>query len=88
MRFRLIRTLQGVSSGPGRRPSRAEAQRFLSMFADGNERVRTRFFPAQASLFNIDWSGFVEQAEAPLSETECLIETFLRVLLQDKPAQG
>jgi hypothetical protein len=88
MRFRLISALQGISSGPGRRPSRADAQQFLSMFAEGNERVRARFFRAQSSLFNIDWSAFSDHPEAPLSETDCLIETFLRVLLQDKPAHG
>jgi hypothetical protein len=87
-RFRLISALQAASKGPGRRPSRAEAQRFLSMFGEGNERVRARFFPAQASLFNIDWTAFAEQAEPPVAEADSLIATLLRVLLQDKPANG
>jgi hypothetical protein len=48
-------------AGSGWRPTRAEAQRFLARFAVTNEQVRARYFPNQATLFDMDMSDLPEQ---------------------------
>jgi hypothetical protein len=51
-------------AGRGWRPTRAEAEEFMARFADTNEHARRRFFPEQATLFDMDFSDLPEQPEA------------------------
>ena len=41
-------------AGRGWRPTQSEARAFLARFAETNEHARARFFPDQASLFDMD----------------------------------
>lgn len=66
-RIRLLRMLLvKLGSGPGRLPTRAEAERFYQVYAESNEKVRKKFFPERAALFNEDFSRYPEEAQ-PLS---------------------
>jgi hypothetical protein len=47
--------------GSGWKPTRAEAQDFMSRFYGTNEHARRRFFPDQPTLFNMDFSDLPEQ---------------------------
>ncbi len=49
--------------GRGWRPTQAEARAFLARFAQTNEHARARFFPGQASLFDMDLSDLPTKPE-------------------------
>jgi hypothetical protein len=51
-------------AGRGWRPARAEAEAFMARFAATNEQARRRFFPNQATLFDMDFSDLPDQPEA------------------------
>ena len=77
---RLFHRLIGAScSGPGRLPSRAEAHEFLGRFAAGNERVRRRWLPEQARLFDEEFDHYPETAdpEPPADEQADLLLALL-----------
>lgn len=64
VRARLMRTaLTKLGGGRGQMPSRDEAEGFYRSFSESNERVRKRFFPERATLFNEDFSGYPEEAQ-------------------------
>lgn len=48
-------------AGRGMVPTRDAARAFLAQFAEGNERIRERFFPERESLFSDDVSAYPEQ---------------------------
>lgn len=50
-RAAILRNLEQGTTGPGRKPSRAAARAFLARFAEGNERIRARWFPERRTLF-------------------------------------
>ena len=58
--------------GPGRRPSRAEAEAFVNLFAESNERIRAEFFPQRAQIFSADFSRYPETADPLPSDAEVL----------------
>ncbi|MBV1799428.1 hypothetical protein [Siccirubricoccus sp. G192] len=58
--------------GPGRRPSRAEAEAFCAAFRDSNERLRATWFPALDQVFPADFSRYPEAADPLPAEAEVL----------------
>lgn len=66
-RASLTGVLNSLFAGPGRRPHRAAAREFLAAFAEGNERLRARWFPGRGTLFDDDFSDYPEAEEPPTS---------------------
>lgn len=62
-RGNLDRIVYDLGRGRGARPAKAAAKAFYSLFAEGNERVRARFFPDDATLFREDFSDYPETAD-------------------------
>lgn len=54
----IVFTLERISDGPGLRPSRPDAMRFLSSFEEGNNEISRLFFTNRKRLFVPDFSGF------------------------------
>lgn len=54
-------------AGPGMVPTRDAARSFVGQFAEGNERIRARFFPQRDSLFSEDFTSYPE-VEEPVPE--------------------
>jgi hypothetical protein len=54
--------------GRGWRPCQAEAAAYLAGFADSNEAVRQRWFPARTSLFNMDMRDLPEVPLLPAAQ--------------------
>jgi hypothetical protein len=60
----LVAQLEATSAGhPPWRPSRDGTAAFLARFAEGNERVRARYFPERAALFEADLSALPERED-------------------------
>ena len=66
----LLKVLETEYPGPGARPARAEAARFLARFAASNQVVRDTWFADRPSLFDTDLSDYPEQATPPPSAAE------------------
>ena len=74
----LVKLLGRELVGPGRLPTRDEAQRFQAIFAASNERVRQRWFPDLPALFDGDFSLYPEQDEpAPSFDDAVAVGTLL-----------
>jgi hypothetical protein len=73
---RLVDAAGPLFAGRGWRPARADAEAFLARFAATNEQARRRFFPAQETLFDMDFSDLPEQPEYadPSSVTRSAID--------------
>jgi hypothetical protein len=76
LRSSLIDQFQQLSRGPGRRPTRQEAEAFYLSFALSNEQVRAAFMPDRESLFEPDFSVYPESAELP-NEAEAMAATII-----------
>jgi hypothetical protein len=76
LRSSLIDQFQQISRGPGRRPTRQEAEAFYLSFALSNEKVRATFMPERDSLFEPDFSAYPDSAE-PANEVEALAATII-----------
>jgi hypothetical protein len=61
----LVELLSCELVGRGRMPTRREAIRFQADFADSNERVRRRWFPALPTLFDDNFGMYPEQDDPP-----------------------
>ena len=57
---RLAAIVTELFPGRGWQPSRAEASSFMAQFEAGNESIRATWFPARASLFDMDFSKLPE----------------------------
>lgn len=66
----LLKLLETEFPGPGARPARAEAARFLARFQASNQAVRDAWFPTRPSLFDADLSGYPEQPTPPPGPAE------------------
>lgn len=60
----LVARLEKGFRGAGARPARAEAEAFYAAFQASNDAVRARHFPDRATLFNEDFSGYPDVADA------------------------
>jgi tetratricopeptide (TPR) repeat protein len=60
----LAARLAVLCPGRGARPARVEAEAFYAKYQPSNERLRARFFPERAQLFDEDFSGYPEAADA------------------------
>lgn len=60
----LIDRMTAAFAGPGRRPAKDDAAAFYQQFRDSNERVRQRWFPDRATLFDEDFSHYPEADDA------------------------
>jgi hypothetical protein len=67
--------------GPGLRPARAAAMAFMERFAAGNERIRRRHFPRQASLFEVDLERYPNESET-LDDIPAWTRAMLKVLVK------
>jgi hypothetical protein len=66
-------------TGPGWRPTQAEARAFLARYAAPNESVRQRWFPDRPSLFRED---FADLPETPvLLDDSALLQAALQLIL-------
>jgi len=65
----LANAVRRAHPGKGWLPTRAEADAFMAPYLDGNERVRARYFPERAALFQTDYSRFPQETMA-LSDAE------------------
>lgn len=63
-----------LGRGRGARPARAAAEAFYAAYAEGNEQVRARFFPDDATLFEEDFSHYPETEEARDFDAEQAID--------------
>jgi hypothetical protein len=73
-RTRLIELFQNKSrGGKGQRPSRSDAMAFFASFAESNEKVRSRFFPERANLFEVNFDGYPEHRK-DVNEVDVLAE--------------
>jgi hypothetical protein len=63
IRAPLLTMLAARFAGRGRRPPRAEAERFLAGFEASNEAVRRRWFPQRAVLFDRDLDMYPTESE-------------------------
>lgn len=66
----ITRAVLEAFGGTGRQPSRADAARLMRRYRQSNERVRAKWFPDRATLFDEDLSRFPEREapESPASE--------------------
>ncbi|MBB3168363.1 hypothetical protein [Simiduia aestuariiviva] len=55
------RLLRDSFSGPGFYPAISEAKAFYSIYSEGNEYIRSVYFPEDASLFNEDFTMYREK---------------------------
>lgn len=77
---RLSAQLERLCPGPGEKPSREAARRFLDAFADSNEAVRRAWFPERATLFSDMLDELPpEGALEPIPEAE-VERTLMRLL--------
>lgn len=65
-------------AGPGRRASRADAEAFVSLYADGNEQIRAEFFPERGELFSGDFSS--NPSSEPLIPGDEVLKVALAVI--------
>jgi hypothetical protein len=69
MRQHLLGCLANAHAGAPALPARADAERFMALFADSNEAVRRRWFPGRERLFAADFDRYPETcAPATLDE--------------------
>lgn len=78
----VVRALLQEFAGSGRLPSRKDAAAHMERYRQSNERVRKRWFPDRAALFNADVSRFPERAAAAstLEETAPIVLRLLQRL--------
>jgi hypothetical protein len=67
--------------GPGLRPARDAAVAFMERFAAGNDRIRQRYFPDRASLFDVDFGQYPRESET-LDEVPEWARAMLTVLVR------
>jgi len=60
----IARLIERVSSGPSLLPGRREAEQFYQLFAEGNERVRRKWFPHRTSLFEPHFEEYPLEPQA------------------------
>jgi len=80
----LSESVSAALPGPGWQPPRVAARDFVAQFAAGNERLRRRFFPGQASLFSEDFSALPEH-DGPVAP-EILFTACIGALLHEAGA--
>lgn len=66
--------VSSIGGGKGRMPSQSEARAFYERFAESNEKVRARYFPERATLFNEDFSAYPETAADPELNLEAALD--------------
>lgn len=70
-RMRIVRYLLDAFPGKGVRPSRSEAEDFVRLYDEANERVRERWFSEQEHLFTRSFNAYPEVADSPtISDSE------------------
>jgi hypothetical protein len=72
VRGSLVTLLQRLHPGRGVRPRREDAQAFYARFRESNERVRLRYFPERARLFDDGFDDYPEEADRTPDATVCL----------------
>lgn len=60
MRGVLVQQMEEVFPGKGLVVGRRSAETFLAAFEDGNDMVRSQYFPERATLFDPDWDRYPE----------------------------
>jgi hypothetical protein len=75
----LTASVANALTGPGWRPTQAEAQAFLARYDTPNESVRRRWFPERASLFRLDFSDLPETRM--VLDDRALLQAALAVIL-------
>lgn len=73
-RRELGRAFSTIGAGPGRLPSRAEAERLVQSHGASNERVRARYFPERPTLFDEDFSAYPEEAPGPSLDLDAALD--------------
>lgn len=67
----IVRLVESFGEKPSALPNREDAERFYERFAESNERVRCEWFPERPSLFDMDFSRYLERSQHhELSEDE------------------
>ena len=79
VRAELVRLLEAVSPGEGRKPARREVERFMALFAETNERVRRDWFPDRTALFDVDFGSYPATAEASGLSRDCAMQLFASI---------
>jgi len=75
----LTASVASALTGPGWRPTQAEARAFLARYDTPNESVRQRWFPDRASLFRPDFEDF---PQAPVTlDDGALLQAALQLIL-------
>ncbi|HYZ32360.1 MAG TPA: hypothetical protein VE684_08780, partial [Crenalkalicoccus sp.] len=72
----------GRYHGKARQPTQAEAREFYQRFAEGNERIRARYFPDQPTLFAEDFSRYPEAEDADAVADGRVLGTAVDVLVE------
>lgn len=90
---RLAAIVTELFPGRGWQPSRAEAASFMAQYQAGNETIRATWFPARASLFDMDFSKLPELPVAlepePLGQgAHALIMHAVRALVAAEAEHG
>ena len=80
LRFKVNTLLERLSRGPGRKPARADVERFFGMFRQGNELVRRLHFPERASLFDITFDDYPVEDVLPGSEADNTLKLTLELI--------
>ncbi len=66
-RGNIVELVSANRQGKGLLPTRKQAENFLKIFADSNERLRKKWFPERKNLFEVDFSAYPEK---PFSDTD------------------
>ncbi len=67
-RRNIVELVSHNRKGKGLLPSREQAENFVKIFDDSNERVRQKWFPERKKLFEVDFSIYPEKQ---FSDTDC-----------------
>jgi hypothetical protein len=68
-------------AGQGLRPARREAAAFMARYADSNERIRARYFPQRAALFDAGLDAYPDEAQT-LEDVPPWLRPLVDVLVQ------
>lgn len=79
-RRKIFRILRNNFSGPGILPARAAAAAFFENFTDSNERLRSRFFSGDATLFDVSFDKYPLEEDDYQLKIGDAFEIFAKIL--------